>query len=241
MRLLHWQPDTFVLVVTTHHIVTDQWSLGVLVQEVKQLYGAYAAGLASPLPDLPIQYGDYAAWQRAWLRGPVLEEQLAYWRTQLAGVETLALPADHVRPAVASLRGGRERFRWGPAVTGPLRAVSQAAGTTVFMTLLASFQAVLARWSGQDDIAVGVPIAGRTHADVDGLIGFFVNTLVLRTDVRGNPSFEELLQRVPRRDARRVRASGPAVRTARGGAAAGARSEPQSVVPSRVLVLQHAL
>jgi amino acid adenylation domain-containing protein len=196
VRLLGCGVEDYVLLLTTHHIITDQWSMGVLIDEVKQLYTAYAGGSGSPLAELPIQYGDYAAWQRRWLAGPRLQEQVQYWRTQLQGVAPLALPTETARPAVAQYAGGRERFRLSPAVTAQVQAISQAAGTTPFMTLLASFQAALARWAGQADVAVGVAIAGRTRVEVERLIGFFVNTLVVRTTVDARASFLTLLQQV---------------------------------------------
>ena len=179
-----------------HHIVSDGWSLEVLTREVAALYGAYSQGQGSPLAEPQLQYADYALWQRAWLQGEALEGQLGYWRDQLAGAPALALPTDHPRPPVASFRGASARFRIGAGLTAALKAAGRAQGATLFMVLLAGFQALLGRWSGQQDVVVGSPIAGRTHRQTEGLIGFFVNTLALRADLSGDPSFRELLGRV---------------------------------------------
>jgi amino acid adenylation domain-containing protein len=178
-----------------HHIASDGWSTGVLVRELAALYGAATAGRPSPLPELPIQYADFAGWQRRWLAGDVLAAQLDYWRRTLAGVPALQLPTDRPRPAVASFRGGSLPFALPEALGGALLALGRTRGASVFMTILAAFQALLSRWSGQEDVAVGSPIANRTRAEVEGLIGFFVNTLVLRGDLAGAPSFEALLDR----------------------------------------------
>jgi amino acid adenylation domain-containing protein len=183
-----------------HHIVSDGWSMGVMVREIAALYSAFAGGRAegvSPLPPLPIQYADYAAWQRGWLQGEALERQVSYWRKQLAGAPPLLeLPTDRPRPAVQSFRGATRWFRLPAALSRELGALSQREGVTLFMTLLAGWQALLSRYSGQTDVSVGTPIANRTRAELEGLIGFFVNTLVLRTDLSGSPSFRELLGRV---------------------------------------------
>jgi amino acid adenylation domain-containing protein/non-ribosomal peptide synthase protein (TIGR01720 family) len=186
-----------VLVVVMHHIVSDAWSSDVFTRELAVLYDAFSRGEPSPLDDLPVQYADFAAWQREWLAGETLEEQLAYWRGQLAGLApVLELPTDNPRPAVRTTRGATHAFAVDAATLEALRALSRAHNATLFMTGLAAFQLLLSRWSGQTDVAVGTPTAGRTHAELEGLIGFFVNTLVLRTDLSGNPSFEELLARV---------------------------------------------
>jgi amino acid adenylation domain-containing protein len=194
--LLRLGPAEHILLLTMHHIASDGWSMKVLSHEVAALYEAFTRGAPSPLPGLPIQYADYAVWQREWLQGEVLEAQLAYWREQLAGVPELALPLDHPRPAIQTFRGARHALRISQPMTEALKALSQREGVTLFMTLLAAFQTLLQRYTGQDDIAVGSPIAGRTRAEAEGLIGCFVNTLVLRTDLSGNPPFRELLQRV---------------------------------------------
>ncbi len=186
-----------VLLFTMHHVISDGWSMGVLVREVAALYAAFAKGQPTPLDELEIQYADYAVWQREWLRGEALEAQLAYWREQLGGAPgQLELPVDHVRPAVHTHRGARRIQELSPALTAELEALSRREGVTLFMVLLAAFQVLLARYSGQTDIVVGAPVANRRRAELEELIGFFVNTLVLRTDLAGDPSFRELLQRV---------------------------------------------
>jgi amino acid adenylation domain-containing protein/non-ribosomal peptide synthase protein (TIGR01720 family) len=195
--LLRADAAEHVLLLTMHHIVSDGWSLGVFVQELGALYSAFDAGAAAPLPPLPIQYADYAIWQRAWLRGAVLEAQLAYWRDQLGGeLPVLDLPLDRPRPPTQFYRGATQRFVLPAPLTGALKQLSRRAGVTLFMTLLAVFQTLLARYSGQADLAVGVPIANRTRAEIEHLIGFFVNTLVLRTNLAGEPSVRALLLRV---------------------------------------------
>jgi amino acid adenylation domain-containing protein len=181
--------------LNVHHIASDGWSTGVLVRELASLYEAATAGRPSPLPELPIQYADFAGWQRRWLAGDVLAAQLDYWRRTLAGVPALQLPTDRPRPAVASFRGATLPFALSEKLGGALLALGRTRGASVFMTLLAAFQALLSRGSGQEDVAVGSPIANRTRAEVEGLIGFFVNTLVLRGDLAGAPSFEALLDR----------------------------------------------
>ena len=189
--------EEHVLLLMMHHIVSDGWSMGVLVQELSALYVAQLRGEEAALAELPIQYADYAIWQRQWLQGEVLAEQLQYWRQQLSGAPVaLELPTDHERPAVASYRGGAVRFELSAALSSSLRELGQRRGVTLYMVLLASFQLLLSRYSGQRDVVVGSPIAGRGRRETEGLIGFFVNTLALRTDLSGDPSFEELLDRV---------------------------------------------
>ncbi|MBV9774929.1 MAG: amino acid adenylation domain-containing protein, partial [Gemmatimonadetes bacterium] len=184
------------LVLNLHHIVSDGWSTSVLTREMAALYEAYSRGAESPLPELPIQYGDYAVWQRGWLTGERLDEQIAYWRTQLAGAPpALELPTDQPRPPVPGVQGASVRFTVPPAVAGGLRALARQEGATLFMVLLAGWQALLARYAGQDDVVVGSPIAGRTRTELEGLIGFFVNTLVLRLELSGDPTGRELLLR----------------------------------------------
>jgi amino acid adenylation domain-containing protein len=196
-RLLRLAPEDHVLLLSMHHIVSDGWSMGVLVREVAALYEAYASGAESPLKELSLQYGDYALWQRDWLQGEVLDHQLAYWRRQLAGVPpVLELPMDYPRPAVRTFNGASVSLRLPRWLTEELKTLSRREGVTLFMTLMATFQLLLWRYSGQDDIAVGTPVANRTRAETEDLIGFFVNALVVRTDVSGNPTFRELLQRV---------------------------------------------
>ena len=187
--LLRLAEDDHIVALTMHHIVSDGWSAGVLVREVAALYPAFAEGKPSPLPELPVQYADFAVWQRSWLQGEVLESELSFWRRQLSGLPPLLeLPTDRPRPAVQSFRGASQRVE--------LPALGRHEGATLFMVLLAGFQALLARYSGQDDLAVGSPIAGRNRVEIEGLIGFFVNTLVLRGDLTGTPTFRELLARV---------------------------------------------
>ncbi|MBV7338734.1 hypothetical protein KFU94_63050 [Chloroflexi bacterium TSY] len=167
---------------------------GCLLAELATLYKSFSNGLPSPLRDLPIQYTDYAAWQRAWMKDDVLQKQLGYWTERLADAPTLLkLPTDRPRPRAQTFRGGAVRFSINTELTQRLRALSQQSGTTLFMTLLAAFQVLLARYSGQDDIVIGSPSANRNRQEVEELIGFFVNTLVLRTDLSDNPSFLDLL------------------------------------------------
>ena len=206
VRLLRLAAADHVALLTMHHIVSDGWSMGVLVRELAALYAAFRenelasmdqAVRAAGLRPLPVQYADFAAWQRAWLQGEALQAQIDYWKTELAGTPPLLeLPTDRLRPPVPSYRGATLDFVLPADLTDRLRAVSRAAGATLFMTLLAAFQALLHRYTGQPDINVGVPIAGRTRAETEGLIGFFVNTLVLRGRLAGNPAFRELLGRV---------------------------------------------
>src|SRR6266542_1603239 len=198
VKLWKLQEREQVLLVTMHHIVSDGWSLGVLVRELAALYEAYRRGQPSPLAELPIQYGDFAVWQRAWLAAEAaeIEQQLGYWQQQLAGVTRLQLPSDHPRPAVQSFQGATQTIVFRSELLEELKELSKSQGVTLFMTLLAAFQVLLYRYSGQTDIAVGTPIANRTRAELEPLIGFFVNTLVLRTDLGSNPSFAELLGRV---------------------------------------------
>ena len=164
--------------------------------ELCTLWSAFEEGRPSPLPALPIQYADFAVWQRQWLAGEVLQEQLAYWRKQLSGLPVMQLPTDYPRPAAQTFEGATHRVRLPGSLTSALAAVGQREGATLFMTLLAAFQTLLYRYSGQEDIVVGSYIAGRNRSEVEKLIGFFLNTLVLRTDLGGNPSFRELLRRV---------------------------------------------
>ena len=189
--------ERHVIILTMHHIISDGWSMAVLEREVGLLYGSYSQGMESPLAELEIQYADYAMWQREWLQGEVLERELGYWREQLSGeLPVLELPTDGVRPAVQTYNGAIQRFVVFPEVGRTLRKFSRAHGCTLYMTLLAAFQILLYRYSGQDEIVVGSPIAGRNRAEIEPLIGFFVNTLVLRTDLSGEPTFVELLGRV---------------------------------------------
>ncbi|MDW8319701.1 MAG: condensation domain-containing protein, partial [Anaerolineae bacterium] len=195
-RLLRLGDQEHVVLLTMHHIVGDGWSVGVLIRELAALYAAFAEGTAPALPDLPVQYADFAYWQRGWLQGETLDAQLAYWRQQLAGLPPLLeLPTDRPRPPIPSYRGDTVEITLPPELAAALKALSRREGATLFMTLLAAFQALLHRYSSQDDIAVGTPIAGRTQRETEGLIGFFVNTLVLRGRLGDNPTFRELLRR----------------------------------------------
>ena len=195
-RLLQLGEEEHVLLISMHHIVSDGWSMGVFWRELGALYEAFSRGGPSPLPELPIQYADYALWQRQWLRGETLDEQLVYWKDQLAELPTLELPTDHPRPAVQAHRGARQELVLPESLTQALKVLSRQEGTTLFMVLLGALQVLLSRYSGQEDIAIGTPIAGRTRVETEELIGFFVNTLVMRTDLSGDPSFREVLSRV---------------------------------------------
>ena len=185
------------LLMTMHHIAGDGWSIEVLLSELSELYQAYAAGLPSPLPELAIQYADYAVWQRRLLAGPVLATQLAYWRRQLAGApEALDLPTDRPRPAVETTHGSQLVRLISPALVAEAGKLSRRRGTTLFMALLGCFAAQLYRYSGAEDILLGSPVANRGRREIEGLIGFFVNLLVLRADLSGDPSLDTLLSRV---------------------------------------------
>lgn len=195
-RLLRLANEEYLFVVTMHHIVSDGWSMGVFWRELSALYNAFALGRPSPLPELPIQYADFAVWQHDWLRGPALQSQIDYWRGQLDQLPTLDLPTDRPRPPVATYRGAQHPVILRADLYAQLRSLSQRHETTLFMTLMASFATLLSRYSGQTDIVIGVPTAGRTRSELEGLIGFFVNTLVMRCDLSGDPAFDDLLQRI---------------------------------------------
>ncbi|KFA88634.1 condensation domain-containing protein, partial [Archangium violaceum] len=196
-RLLSLPEQECVLLLTMHHIVSDGWSMGVLVREMGMLYAAFTQGQPSPLMELAVQYVDYASWQREWLRGDVLSKQLDYWRKQLAGASrVLELPTDKPRPPRPSFQGASSSRPLPTALSESIKALAQKEGATPFMVLLAAFQVLLSRYSGQDDICVGSPIAGRNRGELEDLIGFFVNTLVLRTRLSPQQSFRELLAQV---------------------------------------------
>ncbi|MFI0487359.1 non-ribosomal peptide synthase/polyketide synthase [Actinomadura sp. 9N215] len=195
-KLIRLNLDVHVLVLTVHHIAADEWSIGVLKRELSTLYAAFRDGRPVSLEPLPVQYADYAAWQRSRLSEEALRDQLEYWRDQLADLRPLRLPTDRQSPAVRDPAGAQCPFTVSAEITEGLRETSRRAGTSMFMTLLAAFQTLLARYSGQDDIAVGTPISGRPHPDAERLIGLFVNTVVLRNDLTGDPTFTELLGRV---------------------------------------------
>ncbi|OYD99113.1 non-ribosomal peptide synthetase, partial [Nostoc sp. 'Peltigera membranacea cyanobiont' 232] len=190
-------PTEQCLLVCMHHVVSDGWSISVFVQELQALYNAYYQGQPSPLLPLPIQYADFALWQRQWLQGEVLNSQLSYWKEQLANAPTfLPLPTDRPRPAVQTFNGAYLEFALSGELTQRLIQLSQQQGVTLFMTLLAAYDTLLYRYTGQTDILVGTPIANRDRTEIEGLIGFFVNTLVMRTNLAENPSFNELLPRI---------------------------------------------
>ena len=185
------------LLLTMHHIASDGWSLGVLVHELSTLYAAYVQDQPSPLSELPVQYVDYAIWQRQRIQGDVQQEQLQYWSEQLLGAPPqLELPTDRMRPAVETFKGAELRFELSATLSGALKELGQQEGATLFMVFLAAYQVLLSRWSGQQDIVVGSPIAGRRNREIEGLIGLFVNMLVLRTDLSGDLTFRHLMQRV---------------------------------------------
>ncbi|QEH36903.1 Linear gramicidin synthase subunit D [Aquisphaera giovannonii] len=195
VALLQTGDREHVLLVTVHHIVTDGWSMGILVREACLLYDAFAAGRPSPLPELPIQYTDYARWQRDWLASGA-EAQLAYWVEELRGVPPLDLPADRARPSTPSGRGGSRSIHVPAALLDDLKALGRREHATLYMTLMTAFQVLLSRYANQHDFAVGTPIAGRTRSEVEPLIGLFVNTLAIRARLDGDPSFLEALRRV---------------------------------------------
>jgi aspartate racemase len=197
VTLIRLRDDEHLLVLVFHHIVFDGWSESVFFRELSALYEAAPRGAKDALPDLPIQYGDYVLWQREWLQGEVLERQIAYWREKLGGdLPVLELPADRTRPPVQTHTGLTEFMTIPPPLYAALTQLGREEGVTLFMTLLSAFNVLLSRYSGQEDLLVGTPIAGRNRMEVEGLTGFFVNTLVLRTDTGGNPTFRELLKRV---------------------------------------------
>jgi hypothetical protein len=195
--LLVLSDSEHVLLLTMHHIVSDGWSMGIFIQEIATLYLAFAQGQPSPLPELPIQYADFAVWQRQWLEEEILTKQLLYWKKQLTGFTPLVkLPASRSRPSVQSYRGASYKFGLSKELTQGLNKLSHEENATLYMTLLAAFMTLLYRYSNQEDIVVGSPIANRDRIEFEDLIGLFLNTLVLRGDLSGNPSFRELILRV---------------------------------------------
>ncbi|MEH1917808.1 non-ribosomal peptide synthetase [Nostoc sp.] len=211
VKLLQLDEVEYLLLLNLHHIVADGWSIGVLIRELGVLYKAFAEdkrclttsySVSTLLPELPIQYADFAQWQREWLQGVAangtspLQSQLVYWQKQLNGISVLNLPTDRLRPAVPSYRGAKQFLELPHSLTQALEALSAQEGVTLFMTMLAAFQTLLYRYTQQEDIAVGSPIANRNRSELEGLIGFFVNSLVLRTDFSGKVTFRELLNRV---------------------------------------------
>jgi len=195
VRLITFSDQHHVLLLKTHHIIYDGWSHWVLLRELSALYYTFARGeCRSPLPDLPVQYADYAIWQRSWLRGSVVEHELEYWARRLMELPTLQLPTDRARPERASFAGARLAVEIPRQLSSDLRELARRARVTLYMVLLAGFQVLLSRCSGQSRIAVGSPTAGRVHPDTEGLIGFFVNTLVLCADIPADASFQTLLE-----------------------------------------------
>src|SRR5947209_3080738 len=197
VTLLRLAESEYVMLGIVHHIVFDGWSVGVFQSEFFECYRAFTANRQARLPKLPIQYPDYAEWQRTWLEGERLQRQLDYWKTQMSGERpVLQLPADKTRPLVSSFRGSSLPFSFGEDLTKPMHRLSDETGVTSFMLVLAAFNVWLHRYYGQEDILVGCPIANRNYPELEGLIGNFANTLVLRTDLSGNPTFRELLGRI---------------------------------------------
>ena len=197
VKLLKLSAEEHWLLFNFHHIICDRWSFGVFTRELTALYTACTSGQPSPLPELPIQYADFAHWQGERLQGSILEDLLTYWKRQLSGqLPVLELPTDHPRPPLQSYRGSSQSLQLSQDLTIALNNLSRQSGATLFMTLLAAFKVLLHRYSGQEDIIVGIPIAGRNRPELENLIGFFLNTLVLRTDLSGNPRFHDLLKQV---------------------------------------------
>jgi aspartate racemase len=197
VKLLKLSAEEHWLLFNFHHIICDRWSFGVFNRELTALYTAFISGQPSPLPELPIQYADFAHWQGERLQGSILEDLLTYWKRQLSGqLPVLELPTDHPRPPLQSYRGSSQSLQLSQDLTIALNNLSRQSGATLFMTLLAAFKVLLHRYSGQEDIIVGIPIAGRNRPELENLIGFFLNTLVLRTDLSGNPRFHDLLKQV---------------------------------------------
>jgi amino acid adenylation domain-containing protein/non-ribosomal peptide synthase protein (TIGR01720 family) len=194
--LVRSEQDEHVVLFTMHHIVSDAWSMGLMVREVATLYTAFSRKRPSPLPDLKLQYADFAHWQRRWLQDEVLERHLRYWRAQLNNLSPLNLETDRPRPSIPTFRGANAPFELGCDLSKSLRRLCQQEGVTLFMTLLAGFQATLRYCTGQDDVAVGTDVANRTRTETEAMMGFFINQLVLRTDLSGDPTFRELLGRV---------------------------------------------
>ncbi|RLT97984.1 non-ribosomal peptide synthetase [Ketobacter sp.] len=195
-RLLQTAADEHVLLLTMHHIISDGWSLGILIDEVGALYRSIVSGAASTLEPIHIQYADYAAWQRQWMDGPVFEHQLSYWKQQLAGVPVLELPTDRPRPALMTFNGSYEPVRINHGLTQQLNALSREQGVTLFMTLLSAFYTLLYRYTGQSDLCVGTPVANRALPEFEKLIGCFVNSLALRVNLEDDPKFVDLLSQV---------------------------------------------
>ena len=196
-KLLRLTQQEHMLLLIMHHIISDGWSIGILIRELAEIYEAFSHGLLSPLPELPIQYADFAYWQKQWLQGEVLHNQVSYWKQQLSGnLPVLQLPTDQPRPAIQSFTGKKQFLAFSKALTEAVNNLSQQQSVTQFMTLVAVFKILLYCYSNQEEIIVGSPVVGRTRRETEKLIGFFLNTLVLRTNLSGNPTFRELLGRV---------------------------------------------
>jgi amino acid adenylation domain-containing protein/non-ribosomal peptide synthase protein (TIGR01720 family) len=197
VNLIQVEDQEYIILITMHHIISDGWSIGIFIQEIVELYQSLYINVPSTLPNLPIQYGDFAVWQQKWLQGDRFSEQLDYWKEQLgSNPPVLNLPTDRPKPAIMSTHGANYSCQLPAKLSSQLSVIGQREGATLFMTLLAAFQTLLYRYSGQEDICVGTPIANRTRVEVERLIGFFVNTLVIRTDLSNEPTFLELLRRV---------------------------------------------
>ncbi len=194
--VINLSAEEHILVITMHHIASDGWSTSIFVKEILELYAASVENRPPDLLPLPIQYADFSIWQRSQLQGDVLQKKIEYWKNKLQGAEPLELPTDHIRPAIQSRRGAVVSFKIDKDLSGKLQELSSQQNATIFMTLLAAFKVLLYRYSGQEDIIVGTPNAGRQHQELEGLIGFFINTLVLRNEVKGDHSFVELLRQV---------------------------------------------
>ncbi len=196
VTLLRVSFEKHILILVTHHVAFDGWSWRVLIREISTIYASWLEKQTYVLPELPIQFADFAIWQRQRLSGSLVEKQLSYWKQQLSGISVLQLPTDGPRPAIQTYRGATESARFSGTLSDGLESLSRRHGATLFMTLLAAFQTLLYRYSGQEDIAIGSPIAGRVRPETEGLIGVFINMLVLRSDLSGNPLFSDLLERV---------------------------------------------
>ena len=234
-HLYRLAPDTHVLLLSMHHIVSDGWSMGVLIRELGELYRGFLQGAPATLTPLRVQYRDFARWQRGWLKGEVLERELAHWRERLKGApQVLELPTDRARPAVETHRGAAYTLTLPKDLVDRLRELSRREGATLFMTLLAGFALLLSRYSNQPDLLIGTPVANRNRAEIEPLIGFFVNTLVLRADATGEPSVREFIARMRESVPGGVCAPGSPLRAAGGGVAPGAGSLAQRRVPGDV-------
>ncbi len=195
-RLVRLGAEDHIFLLTIHHIVCDFWSLSIIQNELTVLYEAYSNGQSSPLADMPIQYADFAEWEWRWLQGPTGAAHLEYWKKQLADLPALRLPTDRPRPRIPTFSGAEHDSPLRNGLYRGLTRLSQKEKVTLFMTMLAAFQVLLHRYSGQDDIVIGTPVANRNRAETENLVGLFVNSVVLRTDLSGNPSFRDLLARV---------------------------------------------